>query len=72
MELLSRALGAFTGAGVFALIVVFQQEIRKFLLMIGSTNLTSRKAILKQLRFLGKDIETDYTAVDQIVKATAL
>lgn len=69
MELLSRALGAFTGAGVFALIVVFQQEIRKFLLMLGSTNLTSRKAILKQLRFLGKDIETDYTAVDQIVKA---
>ncbi|GAL77064.1 diadenylate cyclase spyDAC [Nonlabens ulvanivorans] len=69
MELLSRALGAFTGAGVFALIVVFQQEIRKFLLMLGSTNFTSRKGFLKQLHFFKDDIDTDHTAVDQIVKA---
>ncbi|EAS20153.1 conserved hypothetical protein [Flavobacteria bacterium BBFL7] len=69
MELLSRALGAFTGAGVFALIVVFQQEIRKFLLMLGSTNFTSRKGFLKQLHFFKDDTDTDHTAVDQIVKA---
>lgn len=69
MELLSRALGAFTGAGVFALIVVFQQEIRKFLLMLGSTNFTSRSGFLKQLRFFKEDIDTDHTAVDEIVKA---
>ncbi|HKJ48697.1 MAG TPA: hypothetical protein VJ973_06380, partial [Christiangramia sp.] len=30
MELLSSVLGEFIGVGVFALIVVFQQEIRKF------------------------------------------
>ncbi len=36
MELLSSILGQFIGVGVIALIIVFQQEIRKFLLMIGS------------------------------------
>lgn len=69
MELLSRALGAFTGAGVFALIVVFQQEIRKFLLMLGSTNFTSRSGFLKQLRIFKDDIDADHTTIDQIVKA---
>jgi len=69
MVLLSRALGAFTGAGVFALIVVFQQEIRTFLLMLGSTNFTSRNGFLKQLRFFKNDAETDHTAVDEIVQA---
>lgn len=69
MELLSRALGAFTDAGVFALIVVFQQEIRRFLLMLGSTNITSGKGIIKQLTFFKQQDETDYAAVDQIARA---
>lgn len=36
MELLSSILGQFIGVGVIALIIVFQQEIRKFLLLLGS------------------------------------
>lgn len=36
MELLSSILGQVLGVGVVALIVVFQPEIRKFLLLIGS------------------------------------
>nr|WP_320119142.1 diadenylate cyclase CdaA [uncultured Marinifilum sp.] len=36
MELLSSILGQFIGVGVIALIIVFQQEIRKFLLILGS------------------------------------
>jgi len=36
MQLLSTILGQFMGVGMIALIIVFQQEIRKFLLMIGS------------------------------------
>ena len=43
MNVLSNILGNFISVGFFALIVVFQQEIRKFLLLIGSTNYTSRK-----------------------------
>ncbi|AMD85375.1 TIGR00159 family protein [Capnocytophaga haemolytica] len=42
MQLLSSILGQFIGVGVFALIVVFQQEIRSFLLTLGSTNITAR------------------------------
>lgn len=36
MELIDTLLGQFLGVGVLALIVVFQQEIRRFLLMIGT------------------------------------
>ena len=36
MELLSEILGQFIGVGVLALIIVFQQEIRRFLLLVGS------------------------------------
>ena len=38
MELLSEIFGQFVSVGVIALIVVFQPEIRKFLLFIGSKN----------------------------------
>ncbi len=38
MELLGSFMGQFIGVGVLALIVVFQQEIRRFLLLIGSNN----------------------------------
>lgn len=51
MELLSKILGEFLGVGMFALIVVFQQEIRKFLLMIGSTNFGARRRFFKQFKF---------------------
>lgn len=36
MELLTEILGQFISVGVIALIIVFQQEIRKFLLLLGS------------------------------------
>ena len=41
MQLLSKILGGFLGVGMFALIVVFQQEILKFLLMLGTTNFSA-------------------------------
>ncbi|WP_081209585.1 diadenylate cyclase CdaA [Salegentibacter sediminis] len=68
MELLSSVLGEFIGLGMFALIVVFQQEIRKFLLMIGSTNFTQRGKFFKNLRFIKDDLETT-TNVEAIVNA---
>lgn len=64
MQLLSNILGGFISVGMFALIVVFQQEIRKFLLMIGSTNFGAKRKFLSQLKFLkteglsNTDIET--------------
>jgi len=66
MEMLSGILGTLTGGGIVALIVVFQQEIRKFLLMLGTTNFTSKRNFLTQLRFAKSEanIEID---VDTII-----
>jgi diadenylate cyclase len=67
MQLLSRILGGFLGVGMFALIVVFQQEIRKFLLMIGTTNFASRKKLLQ--RFNLQPTQTFNPDITAIVSA---
>jgi uncharacterized protein (TIGR00159 family) len=68
MQLLSNILGGFISVGMFALIVVFQQEIRKFLLMVGSTNFGRHGKLFGQLNFLKTDTETE-TNVDAIITA---
>jgi uncharacterized protein (TIGR00159 family) len=55
MDVLSNLLGKFISVGFFALIVVFQQEIRKFLLLLGSTNFASRRNMIRYFRFLNQD-----------------
>ncbi len=42
MELLGSILGQVTGVGVLALLIVFQQEIRRFLMLIGSKQFLAR------------------------------
>ena len=69
MEMLSSVLGEFIGVGMFALIVVFQQEIRKFLLMIGSTNFGRRRNFLKQLKFMRDTTEESLTDINAIIHA---
>ncbi len=59
MEVLSLILGNFIGVGVIALVIVFQQEIRRFLLVIGSTNFTSKRIFLKQLKWLRDENEEE-------------
>lgn len=49
MELLDTLMGQFLGVGVLALIVVFQQEIRRFLLIIGSNNQVNRLLRVEKL-----------------------
>jgi uncharacterized protein (TIGR00159 family) len=55
MDVLSTLLGKFISVGFFALIVVFQQEIRKFLLLLGSTNFTKRRNVVGYFRFLNQN-----------------
>ncbi len=69
MVMLSSVLGEFIGVGMFALIVVFQQEIRKFLLMIGSANLSSRKRFFSQLKFIKDNQSTTETNIPALIKA---
>jgi uncharacterized protein (TIGR00159 family) len=56
MEMLSGLLGALISVGAIAILIVFQPEVRKFLLMLGSTNFTHRRNFLKQLKFLQSEI----------------
>jgi len=68
MGLLSQIFSGFMDVGIIALIVVFQPEIRKFLLMVGSTNLSSKRKFLSQLKFL-KTEEQNQTDIDCIIAA---
>ncbi len=49
MELLATILGQFMGVGVLAMIVLFQPEIRKFLLLIGRGAEINRGNFLKSI-----------------------
>ncbi|TYP99414.1 uncharacterized protein (TIGR00159 family) [Tenacibaculum adriaticum] len=75
MEMLSGILGYLLSGGVIALIIVFQQEIRKFLLMIGTTNFSTKRGFLTQLKFLKSeinaetDVETMVTALEHLAKS---
>jgi len=44
MQLLTTILGQFIGVGMIAMIIVFQQEIRRFLLIVGSRYIKRRFA----------------------------
>ncbi|TCP28460.1 uncharacterized protein (TIGR00159 family) [Tenacibaculum skagerrakense] len=68
MEMLSGILGYLLSGGVIALIIVFQQEIRKFLLMIGTTNFSTKRGFLNQLKFLKSEINSE-TDTDTILKS---
>lgn len=72
MQLLSNIFGGFISVGMFALIVVFQQEIRKFLLMIGSTNIGNRKKFFKQLKFFKTDAIPEIHTDDIISACTKM
>ncbi len=43
MDLLNTIIGQFMGVGMIALIVVFQQEIRRFLLMLGTREFFNKR-----------------------------
>jgi len=52
MELVTNILGQFMGVGVLAVIILFQQEIRKFLLLVGRTTTFDEGNFIKSLRSL--------------------
>lgn len=68
MYMLYSIFDGFMKVGIIALIVVFQPEIRKFLLLVGSTNIAGRKGIFKNFKFLKNDDQTT-TDVDAIINA---
>ncbi|HEY9113066.1 MAG TPA: diadenylate cyclase CdaA [Bacteroidales bacterium] len=64
MELLSQILGAFISVGLVALIIIFQPEIRQFLLTLGTTRFFNRNSRFSFVRsFFAETIEFDVDAV---------
>ncbi|WP_053975514.1 diadenylate cyclase CdaA [Mangrovimonas xylaniphaga] len=68
MKMLHNIFDGFMKVGIIALIVVFQPEIRKFLLMVGSTNLGGKRKIFSKMKFLKNEVETN-TDITAIVNA---
>lgn len=68
MDLLSTILGQFMGVGVVALIIVFHQELRRFLLMLGTRDFFSRNFSLDSLIHKNRKSLSEKD-VDEIVRA---
>ena len=68
MELLSSILGNFMGVGVLAAIILFQQEIRKFLLLIGKSTSLNRDNFYKSL-FVWRKSDTMHYNITPIIDA---
>ena len=49
MELLGTIRGQFISLGFIALIIVFQQEVRRFLLVLGTNNILAKNTFTKQI-----------------------
>lgn len=70
MEMLGEILGQFMAVGVIALLIVFQQELRRFLLLIGNTEFFKPDSRIGGAvgRLLKQEIDTK-TDIKAIVKA---
>ncbi len=49
MKLLGALLGQFIGVGVLALIIVFQPEVRRFLIMLGSNSFITKNKFTRKI-----------------------
>lgn len=62
MEMLSQILGAFIGVGFIALIIVFQPELRQFLLVFGTPKIL--EILPDRFRFLLKGLQNEQKNLD--------
>src|SRR6267154_3067578 len=68
MELLAKILGQFMGVGVLDMIILFQPEIRKFLLVIGRSAEINRDNIFKSFNNLRHGFHDDFD-VHQLIES---
>ncbi|MEM1215197.1 MAG: diadenylate cyclase CdaA [Bacteroidota bacterium] len=74
MELLSSILGEFVKMGIIILIIIFQPEVRRFLLILGNTTLRQRSNLLDRLldRQGVKGSEKDHQEAQEAVAKAVL
>ena len=70
MELMSALLGQVIGVGVIALIIVFQQEIRRFLLVIGNRYIARSRFSVDRFFSSGQRISGLAREAEEIVRAS--
>lgn len=68
MKLLTAILGQFIGVGMLAAVILFQQEIRKFLLMVGRTTAFENGKLFKYLNWRTGD-GTEVIELNKVMKA---
>ena len=69
MKMISSIVGGFMQVGFIVLVVVFQQEIRKFLLVLGSTNFASKRNLVKYFKFFKQTEQESRTDISALVLA---
>ncbi|MBW6500111.1 MAG: diadenylate cyclase CdaA [Bacteroidales bacterium] len=69
MELISALFGQVIGVGVIALIIVFQQEVRRFLLVIGNRYISSRRFSLRKIFASVDEEQSSPREAEEIVRA---
>jgi diadenylate cyclase len=70
MELIGALMGQVIGVGVIALIIVFQQEVRRFLLAIGNRYINSSRFSLGKLFSRVDKTKGNPKEAEEIVRAT--
>lgn len=70
MELISAILGQVIGVGVIALIIVFQQEIRRFLLAIGNRYISRNRFSFNKYFPSGTIDQSTNQIVEEVVRAS--
>jgi len=69
MQLLSTILGQFIGVGVIAIIIVFQQEIRRFLLLIGTSGFLGKGTWRQAFKTINDESRSGKLDILAIVRA---
>jgi len=69
MDLLAGILGQFMGVGVLAAIIIFSQEIRKFLLLLGKSTFKN-EGLLQSVMIWKKKTEKEQINISPIIEAT--
>lgn len=70
MELVGALLGQVIGVGVIALIIVFQQEVRRFLLIIGNRYISRSRFSFGKFFYPSREIPGSHKEAEEIVRAT--
>jgi len=72
MEMLSGILEVLVGGGAIAILIIFHPELRKFLLMLGSANFSSKRSLIKQLKFLKTEFTSEVNVQDIVIACEKL